>query len=53
MCIRIMPAPDPATTPNMSGSLPAETSFTIVAPASSAARATSDLRVSTDTGTSG
>ena len=42
-----------ATTSNIAGSSPAETSFTMAAPASSAARATSGLRVSTDTGTSG
>jgi hypothetical protein len=53
MCIRTMPAPASPTTLNIAGSAPAETSFTIVAPASSAARATAGLRVSTDTGTSG
>ena len=53
MCMRTMPAPDSATTPNIAGSAPADTSFTMDAPASTAARATSDLRVSTETGTSG
>ena len=53
ICISTMPAPVSATAANIEGSSPAEMSFTMAAPASSAARATWDLRVSTDTGTSG
>ena len=50
MCIRQQPAPAPATTPAISGSWRnADTSFTIRAPACSAASATAALRVSTET----
>src|SRR5438093_1528250 len=52
MCMRIIPARPSRTTPNISGSRPAETSFTIVAPASMAAAATSCLRVSIESGAS-
>src|SRR6478752_3458567 len=53
MCIATYPAPEAATTPSMSGSaVPADTSFTIVAPARSAASATAAFVVSTLIGTS-
>src|SRR4051812_48273058 len=53
MCIATYPAPAAATTASMSGSaVPADTSFTIVAPARNAASATAAFVVSTLIGTS-
>ena len=53
MCMRTIPAPCRLASSNIAGSDPPETSFTIVAPASSAAAATSAFRVSIEIGIPG
>src|SRR5438128_2602261 len=52
MCISTMPEPASRTRPNMPGARPPETSFTMQAPASMAAAATSGFRVSIELGMS-
>src|SRR5579885_3467014 len=51
MCMRTIGTPAAAQSGSIAGSRPAETSFTRSAPASRAARATTALRVSTESGT--